>query len=180
MQMAVRPKPLEAMLAARPVSVRSHVAAVLDQAGFGIGLLPEEEEIRVLQFIEKLVVFGGQVEGSGGGAGSLCWAAVRLPRRPTSAESKQAGVRQRQAQRQARPFAPAVCGGRSCSGGRIRREHASACFSNPPNRFILKADLSNSFWLAMILDAWQPGVDEPRPDAGADGESGRSMRQNNG
>ena len=41
--------------------VGSDVAAVLDQAGFGIGLLPEEEEVGVFEVVQKLVVFGREV-----------------------------------------------------------------------------------------------------------------------
>src|SRR5215469_7004436 len=36
------------------------VAAVLDQTGYGIRLLPEETKIRSLDLIEQLIVFGGE------------------------------------------------------------------------------------------------------------------------
>jgi hypothetical protein len=41
---------------------RANVAAILDQAGVGAGLIPEELEIRLLQVFQKLVILGRKVK----------------------------------------------------------------------------------------------------------------------
>ena len=70
MQMAVRPKPVEAMLATMLVSVCADVAAVFDQAGLRIGLLPEEEEVGALESSRNWSSWGESALGVGGGAGA--------------------------------------------------------------------------------------------------------------
>ena len=56
MQIAVSPKPVDAMLAARLVILGADVAAILDQARLRICLLPEEEKVGLLQGVEELVL----------------------------------------------------------------------------------------------------------------------------
>ena len=66
MQMAVRPNPVEAMLALRLFVIGPDIAPILYQSCLRIGLLPEEKEVSALQLIQKLVVGRGDGAQCGG------------------------------------------------------------------------------------------------------------------
>jgi hypothetical protein len=51
----------------------AHVAAVFDQSGLGIGLLPEVEEVGALEVVEKLIIVRGKSGWRGGGMAAVGW-----------------------------------------------------------------------------------------------------------
>ena len=57
MQMAVRPEAGRGDAGHRPSVRATHIAAVFDQAGLRVGLLPEVLEVELFQFDEKGIIF---------------------------------------------------------------------------------------------------------------------------
>ena len=58
MQIAVRPKPVAAMLPTIPLSAVLDVTSVSYEACFRVRLIPKIAEIHLLQCVQELVIFG--------------------------------------------------------------------------------------------------------------------------